>query len=344
MAAQSASPRVVRVVQLTEVMRVRYLVCLTVIVSAYTLAEAGRQAVEVDMRNVDLHVTPEVTLHIRQMRGHFVATGRAAPYLDDKRSYVVNVREGEIALDLASLNRLIARSMGGDKSNVEKLQVWFNDDGTLGQKGVIDRAVNVPFKAQATVSATADGRIRVSTTSVRSLGVPITPVLKLFGLKMDDLVRVAPGTGIMTDGNDLILDPAELVPAPPIRGRVTGVKIAGNRLVQSFGSGPGRPLAAGLSPNHIYWREGQLAFGKLTMADTDLELIDMDPADPFDFSVDDWNAQLVAGYSKTLPNRGLKAHMPDYNDLRKGTATGSSASSGSAPAVDKKGSGSGQSR
>ena len=35
-----------------------------------------------------------------------------------------------------------------------------------------------------------------------------------------------------------------------------------------------------------------------------------------DFSVDRWNEQLVAGYSKTTTARGLKAHMPDYNDLK----------------------------
>ena len=52
------------------------------------------------------------------------------------------------------------------------------------------------------------------------------------------------------------------------------------------------------------------------MTETDLELVDMDPRDPFSFSVRDWNAQLVAGYSKTLANRGLRAHMPDYDDLK----------------------------
>ena len=89
-----------------------------------------------------------------------------------------------------------------------------------------------------------------------------------------------------------------------------------NQLVQTFGSGAGAPIAGRrLSDNHIYWRGGQLSFGKLTMVDTDLELIDMDPSDPFDFSVHDWDAQLVAGYSKTLPNRGLAAHIPDYNDI-----------------------------
>jgi hypothetical protein len=73
------------------------------------------------------------------------------------------------------------------------------------------------------------------------------------------------------------------------------------------------------------------------MSDTDLELVDMDPKDPFDFSVDDWNAQLVAGYSKTLPNRGLKAFMPDYGDLRK--AAKATADKGPGQAAGQKGSG-----
>ena len=72
-----------------------------------------------------------------------------------------------------------------------------------------------------------------------------------------------------------------------------------------------------MSRNFIYWRGGQLSFGKLTMTDTDLELVDNDPRDPFDFSVDHWNDQLVAGYSKTTSRRGLKAIVPDYNDLAK---------------------------
>jgi hypothetical protein len=64
------------------------------------------------------------------------------------------------------------------------------------------------------------------------------------------------------------------------------------------------------------WPGGQLSFGKLPVPDPDLELVDDDPGDPFDFAVDPWNDQLVAGYSKTTADRGLRAHMPDFNDLR----------------------------
>lgn len=286
------------------------------LINACARVEASRQPVEVDMANVDLHITSDVTLHIKQMRGSFTPVGRDVTYLDDKRSYAVFVESGEVAIDLASLNALMARSMGGGKSNVDKLHVSIKD-GTLRQKGVIDSAVNVPFKATSVVSATPDGRIRVSTKSVRGFGLPLRPVMRLFGIKMDNLVKTAPGSGVETDGNDLIVDPAVVIPAPAIRGRLTNVRIVGDRMVQTFGSGAGKPAAVpGLSPNHIYWRGSQLSFGKLTMRETDLELVDADPKDAFDFSVDNWNAQLIEGYSKTLPNRGLRAYMPDYNDLK----------------------------
>ena len=297
-------------------MRIMGLVLLAGVLNACTIVYASRESVQVHMSNVDLHVTKDITLHVKQMTGHFMPVGRDVPHLDYKRSYAVAIDAGEIAIDVASLNALMTHSTGGKKSNIDKLRVSINDDGTLDQKGVIDSVVNVPFNATAAVSATPDGKIRVRTTSVRSLGMPMNPIMKLLRFQMDDLVKVAPRTGVATDGNDLILDPALLLPPPSVRGHLTAVRIRGNQLVQTFGSGTGKPVASReLSPNHIYWRGSHLSFGKLTMDGTDLELVDTDPADPFDFSVDHWNAQLVAGYSKTLPDRGLKAYMPDHNDL-----------------------------
>jgi hypothetical protein len=57
-------------------------------------------------------------------------------------------------------------------------------------------------------------------------------------------------------------------------------------------------------------------FGKLTMRDADLELLDSAPSDPFDFSIDHYNEQLVAGYSKMTQSGGLCVHMPDYDKLK----------------------------
>jgi len=65
------------------------------------------------------------------------------------------------------------------------------------------------------------------------------------------------------------------------------------------------------------YRGAQLRFGKLTMSDTDLVLIDLDPRDPLDFYLDHYKDQLVAGYSKTTPQFGLRVFIPDFNKLRR---------------------------
>ncbi|MEP6783259.1 MAG: hypothetical protein ABI983_06285 [Acidobacteriota bacterium] len=284
---------------------------------AFTRVEAGRQPVEVEMSNVDLHVTSDITLHIRHLRGRFEQAGQhAVPYLDDKTSYTVAVDAGVVAIDLASVNALMSRTMAGDGSNVDKLKIGVDDKGDLTQKGVIEKGVPVPFRVKAGVEATPDGKLRIFTKSVKGFGVPMKPLMKIFHIEMDDLLKVKPGQGVTVRDNDLILDPALLLPAPSMRGIVTAARIENDAVVQTFGDGAVHHLSPpAIAKNFIYWRGGSIAFGKLTMTQTDLELVDTDPKDPFDFSVEHWNDQLVAGYSKTTASRGLKAYVPDYNDL-----------------------------
>ena len=298
-------------------MRATCLAILALFSTACISVEASKPPVEVEMRNVDLHVTPDISLRIRHLRGRFVAQGaRQAPNLDDPRSYSVTVDTGEVAVDLASLNALMTRTLGHGHSNVRSLQISIDDKGQLRQKGVVKKAISVPFDVRASVSATPDGRIRIHSESVKGFGIPVNPLLKAFGLQMDNLLTIDPGRGVSVDGNDLLLDPSRLLPPPVMHGKITAVRIERDGLVQVFGSGAPQSLSSSATAkNHIYWRGGQLTFGKLTMVETDLELVDEDPRDPFDFSVDRWNEQLVAGYSKSTVERGLKAHMPDYNDL-----------------------------
>jgi hypothetical protein len=52
------------------------------------------------------------------------------------------------------------------------------------------------------------------------------------------------------------------------------------------------------------------------MHDADLVMIDMDPGDPFDFLLDHYQEQLVAGYTKSTPEYGLRTYTKDYNKLR----------------------------
>ena len=80
------------------IVRLTLLVLVAFTAAAFVHGRAGTPAVEAEMRNVDLHLTPEIGLHIRSLRGRFVPQGsRPAPYLDDPRSYSVTVDHGEVA-------------------------------------------------------------------------------------------------------------------------------------------------------------------------------------------------------------------------------------------------------
>jgi hypothetical protein len=280
------------------------------------------RGVEVDMRNVDLHMTSDVTLRVRTLRGRFVPTrAGGVANLDDSDSYVVAVDSGETAIGEASLNALMnehvfARSAYHGKPPIKNLEIQV-EDGVLKQKGKLDKKIDLPFSVKGAVEATPDGKIRVHAKSIKSLGLPVKGLMKLLGIEMDDMLKVEPGHGLTVDDNDFIIDPQTMLPPPHLQGRITSVRIEGDEIVQVFGGGSGAraaPRAPGR--NHIYWRGGSLRFGKLTMRDTDLELIDQDQGDPFDFSVARYNDMLVAGYSKNTPRLGLKTYMPDYDDLK----------------------------
>jgi hypothetical protein len=162
---------------------------------------------------------------------------------------------------------------------------------------------------------------------MKAAGVIPKRLLDFFGLTLARMITLKPGSPITFEGNDLLLDPVRLLPPPRIRGRLTNVTIEKGRLVQYFGNvDPGRhgvaPPPDRRASNYMYFRGGTLRFGKLTMDDTDLLLVGADPKGPLDFSPQNYNDQLVAGYSKNTPTHGLIVYVPTLNDLARVGTTG----------------------
>ena len=281
--------------------------------------------VRVEMKNVNMHMTDRVVLVIHSLRGALLRTAKnRPPVFDDKESFVIKIDAGEIAMSTASLTALMNDYVFNyRKAPIKELEITTDEKGQLEQEGVLDKAVDVPFKVKAVLMPTPDGRIRVHARSIKAGGLPVKGLMGLLGIEMDDMVKIQAGRGIVVEDNDFILDPQQMLPPPRIRGDVTSVRIEGDQVIQVFGAGPaaGRRLCPYASyRNYMYFRGGNLRFGKLTMTDADLALIDQDANDPFDFNLDHYNEQLVAGYSKNTPSHGLKTFMPDFDDLTRKSA------------------------
>jgi hypothetical protein len=271
------------------------------------------------MQNVLFHLGNGVELHVRTLSGQLVsATAGKPPVFDDVNSYVLEIDSARVSMTPESLTSLMNNVVFADaRAPIRKLKIAV-EGAELQSTGVLEKGVGVPFTMRARVDVTADGRIRMHPTSMKAAGFLSKRVFDFFGLHLEKLVKLSPGSPVEVDGDDLLLDPERLLPPPRIRGKLTAAWIADGVIVEQFG--PAKPQHAITPPdrrlpNYMYYRGGTLRFGKLTMDDTDLMLVDDDPRDPFDFSPAQYNDQLMAGYSKNTASHGLITHMPDLNDL-----------------------------
>jgi hypothetical protein len=285
---------------------------------------SSRGVIEASMKNVDFHVQDAVVLRIRDLRGALVKTSQAStPTFDDKKSFTLRIDSGVIGIASDSLSNLMNNYIFAyDHSPLKKISVSM-DGSQIKLKGIMHKVIDVHIDVVGSLAATPEGKIRLHPDKIKADGIPIKGFMHLFGVELDELVKAREARGVKVVDDDLVLDPELMTPPPAIRGKVTSVQIAQDEVVQVFGGGNQSSRTAVVpsstqGANYMHFKGGTLGFGKLTMADADLEIVSEDTKGPFDFSMDHYSKQLVAGYSKTTPSLGLVVFMPNYSKLQRG--------------------------
>jgi hypothetical protein len=279
-------------------------------------ASLQRGRVHSEMRNVVYHFTDSITVHIIHLEGELVPTvSGGMPVFDDATSFNLAIRSAEISITLDALaNSLNQFAFAALDSPIKSVRI-----STVGSKikiqGRLHSKGDLPFETEGSLSVTPEGDIRVHAEKVKAAHLPLKGIMDLLGETVAKLIDTRKVRGVRAEKDDLILSPAELFPPPHIQGRLTSIAIRGNEVVQQYGKASTKMNSMKISGNYMAYRGEHLRFGKLTMSDTDLTLIDLDPQDPLDFYLDHYQDQLVAGYTKSTPNYGLRAYFRDYNKL-----------------------------
>jgi Domain of unknown function (DUF811). len=275
---------------------------------------------QVFMRKVWFHIDQDAYLDVHSMRGELVSKTPGAPLnLDNKRSFVMKVDRAKIGMRSASLDVLMNRYVFGyAHPPLRNLHVEPSGSQLL-LSGTMHKLVDISFTMRADVSA-SNGLIRIHPIKIQTFGISGIGLLKAVGMTLEKLLPMPKERGISAQGNDLLLDPQRALPPPQVDLRLVDVRIEGDELMMFFDAGRHLPELALPHPeekNTIYFRGGTLRMGKLLMVDADMQVGDTDPADPFDFYIDRYNDQLVAGFSRNRPNYGLSVFMRDSADVGK---------------------------
>jgi hypothetical protein len=278
-------------------------------------------AVKVEMNNVNYHFQESIAVHIARLSGALIPAQQGKPpVFDDKRSFTLAIDSAEIAITQENLTNLLNDYVFAEKdSPLKKIKAEFQGS-QISITGTLHKGVDIAFETLGTIEA-KEGLIRIHPKKIKAAHVPAKGLMELFGVEVADLLNTKNTRGVRVQDDDFILYPDKILPPPRIAARLSSVAIQGKQLVQKFGSQM-KPTAPAFSGNYMAYRGNVLRFGKLTMDDADLVLIDQDPRDPFDFALDHYKEQLTAGYSKTIASGGLRTYMPDFNKLRKPAAKG----------------------
>jgi hypothetical protein len=275
---------------------------------------------EVAMRNILFHVDDDIHLRIASLRGRMRdLRGERIVVLDDKESLLMEIGVGELALDEEDLTLLLNRYVFGYPGSPLRNLVVRTSGNRIVQTGILHKIVDIPFEMTATVTATDAGEIRIHPDAMKICGIDGMGLLEAVGASLADLLDLSGAKGVRVEKNDLLLDPLAILPPPKLAGHLTGIRVQGKELVQRFGD-PGADGPESLPPsvaarNYVYFRGGTIRFGKLYMVEADLEAIDLDESDPFDFYLDYYATQLVAGYHVTTATDALVAYMPDFSQV-----------------------------
>jgi hypothetical protein len=291
-----------------------------------TLARSSDQdtITQVSMRNINFYLMPNAALRIRKLRGTMRALKGGPVVFDDKNSFIMHLTYAEIGLNGTDITTLMNKYIFAyPGAPLKRLQVH-TSGSRIVQTGVMHKILDIPFKITADVSVTPEGLIRLHPVKTTILGVDGDKLMRAFGLSLQKILDLSKAKGVTVKGNDLFLDPVLILPPPAIEGHATAIRVDGDELVQTFGtvaeSTPLPPPDTSASA-YMFFRRGTLHFGKLLMLDAEMQIVDLRPSGFFNFDLDTYKDQLVAGYERTLPSLGLEVYMLGLEKLPSGKAT-----------------------
>jgi hypothetical protein len=288
------------------------------ITSVRTAPARDDSVTQVSMRNVNFFIVPTAALRIRTLRGEMRAFAGGPVVFDDKKTFVIRLHYAEIGLTGADISTLMNTHIFAYKgAPLKKLSVH-TSGSQLVQSGIMHKILDIPFEITADVSVTPAGLIRLHPVKTRILGVDGNSLMRAFGLSLEEILDLRKAKGVTAKGNDLFLDPTMILPPPAIEGHATAIRIDGDELVQTFGTPNAVPPLVPpdtAAPAYMFYKGGTLHFGKLLMLDAEMQIVDRQPTRFFDFNLDRYKDQLVAGYSRTLPSLGLEVYMLGLDKL-----------------------------
>jgi hypothetical protein len=285
--------------------------------SGATIAATPESApTAVYVHNLMLRKGPDFRIYVPWLRGNMVRTRRDVnPTFDDPESFFLEIKTGVIRANIGDIGNFL--NVGGVADSPLRNITLLADDDHIKLKGTLHKLISMPVELLGSVAATPDNRIQVHVTKLSILKIPLKGLLGGFQISVSDLFHPKGLPGIEVSGNDIFFDTLKLLPPPHIHGQLTKVRVVTPDIEEVYGNAEEAVTRVEQWRNFLRLNDGTIDFGKLTMHHADLTMVDLSNDAWFDLDLNNYQNQLVNGYTRMTPEAGLQIFMPDLDNLPK---------------------------
>jgi hypothetical protein len=266
--------------------------------------------------NLMLRKGPDFRIYVRWLRGNMVRTRRDVnPTFDDPESFLLEIKTGVIRANIGDIGNFL--NAGDVKGSPLKNITLSADHDQIKLQGTLRKLVSMPIELLGNVAAAPDNRIQVHVTKLSVLKIPLKGLLGELNINVSDLFHPKGISGIEVSGNDILFDTVKLLPPPHIHGQLNKVRVISPDIEEIYGNPEEAVIRVEQWRNFLRLNDGTIDFGKLTMHHVDLTMIDLSNDAWFDLDLNNYQNQLVNGYTRMTPEAGLLIFMPDLEILPK---------------------------
>jgi hypothetical protein len=259
---------------------------------------------------------PEFRIYVRWLKGKMVRTRRNTnPSFDDPDSFVIEINSGVVRANIGDIGKFL--NAGGVANSPLKNITLLADGDLIKLQGTLHKLISLPVEVLGSVAATPDNRIQVHVTKISVLKIPFKGLLGGLNISVSDLFHPKGIAGVEVSGNDIYFDTLKLLPPPHIHGQLSKVRVVTPDIEEVFGNAEDDVSRVEQWRNFLRLNNGTIDFGKLTMHEVDLIMVDLSNDAWFDLDLNNYQNQLVNGYTRMTPEAGLQIFMPDLDTLPK---------------------------
>ncbi len=271
--------------------------------------------------NLMLRRGPDFRVYVRWLRGQMIRTRRDVnPTFDDPESFSLEIKTGVIRANVGDIG--IFLNAGGVANSPLKNISLLADGDQIKLKGTLHKGISLPIEVLGSVATTSDNRIQLHVTKINVLKIPLKGLLGGLHIEISDLFQPKGIPGMEVSGNDLFFDTFKLLPPPHIHGQLTKVRVVSPDIEEVYGNAEDTVSRVEEWRNFLRLNDGTIDFGKLTMRNVDLIMVDLSNDAWFDLDLNNYQNQLVNGYTRMTPQAGLQIFMPDLDTLQKAKKSG----------------------